>query len=462
MNNALPRRDFLKFSASIAAGTSLALSAAAPVFAVPGLNRAMPPLTIRPQQKALVFIMLDGGNDSYNMLVPTDERRYRDYRNTRSNLALSRHQLLPLQGMPYGLHPAIPEIQKLFNQNKLSFIANIGPLIEPVSKQRYMNGSALLPLGLMSHADQFKHWQTSRPGERLNRGWFGYFADVLQRDKAADQVSMNISLAGSNIMQNGVVSRQYAIKHSGSVGLEISERPTPLNRAIEASFETLLNTQYPHDPFKQTYLAITREAQAQHEVFRKATNPAQVNTHFSSSELSQQLKMVARAIHSAERLGMAQQTFFIRYIGWDHHDELLNNQARMLGVLSKALGEFQAALTELGVANRVVTFTGSDFGRTLTSNGNGSDHGWGGNILVMGEAINGGEIFGKYPSLQLGHSNPLDAGDGVLIPTTATDQLYAELSMWFGVNKRDLSVLFPNLRNFYDVTGADAPLGLFT
>ncbi|WP_315981762.1 DUF1501 domain-containing protein [Aliamphritea spongicola] len=156
--------------------------------------------------------------------------------------------------------------------------------------------------------------------------------------------------------------------------------------------------------------------------------------------------MVARSIKSADRLNLQQQTYFLRYIGWDHHDELLNNHQRMLQVLSKALGEFQQSLDELGIADQVITFTGSDFGRTLTSNGNGTDHGWGGNTLVMGNAIQGGRIYGQYPSLALGNANPLDAGDGVLIPTTATDQLYAELARWFGVADKDIHTLFPNLK----------------
>lgn len=138
----------------------------------------------------------------------------------------------------------------------------------------------------------------------------------------------------------------------------------------------------------------------------------------------------------------------MRYIGWDHHDELLETHASMLAVLSQALGAFQSALEDMGLADRVVTFTGSDFGRTLTSNGNGSDHGWGGNTLVMGGPIVGGRIFGNYPVLGLGDDNPLDVGDGVLIPTTSTDQLYADLSRWFGVQDAALTEILPNLRRF--------------
>ena len=462
----ISRRQFVKSSAAAGAGIGLALAGAAPSFAAPKAKRAMPPLNIKAQNKALVFIMLDGGNDSFNMLVPTSNKHYRDYRTTRSNLALDKSDLLPLDnfedsdGRRFGLHPSMPEVQSLFNNNKLSFVANIAPMVEPVSKDDFYSGKAHLPLGLLSHADQFQHWQTSRPHERINSGWFGYLADALQPNRAINQIPMNISLAGSNIMQNGIEASHYSITDKGSVGLIVNEEDTPLNWELLKSFEGLLTTQYRHDPFKQSYLAITREAQAQHEIFRKATDQVSIPNRFSDSPLSQQLYKVAQSIKAAKDLNLPQQTFFLRYIGWDHHDEVLNKQKAMLRVLSRALGEFQQALDGLGLADQVLTFTGSDFGRTLTSNGNGSDHGWGGNTLVMGNAVEGGKVFGRYPELKLGKDNPLDAGDGVLIPTTATDQLYAELALWFGVAKNELPRLFPNLDKFHQPDGNKPPLGV--
>lgn len=462
----ISRRNFLHGSA-IAAGAGMMLNTPAPVFAAPQANhRKKPDIDISTQQKALVFIMLDGGNDSYNMLVPTSGKHYQQYRKSRSNLALSQSQLLPLKGFKdsdgrsFGLHNSMPEVAQLFADKKLSFVANIAPMIRRISKEEFYNNSAPLPVGLLSHSDQFKHWQTSRPGERINRGWFGSFADVLQHNRPVKQISMNVSMAGSNIMQNGVNATHYSIKKDGSVGLEVNETKNDLNDAILYNFEQLLNHDYSDDPFKQSYLAITREAQAQHETFKEATHDIQIRTPFSNSDLSQQLRKVAQTIKASIALGMPQQTFFLRYIGWDHHDELLVNQKRMLRVVSKALGEFQESLDELDLADRVVTFTGSDFGRTLTSNGNGTDHGWGGNTLVMGNPVNGGKVFGEYPDLSLGRLNPLDAGDGVLIPTTATDELYAELAMWFGVAKQDLPQLFPNIGNFYDVGSSKPPLGI--
>ncbi|MGI9274339.1 MAG: DUF1501 domain-containing protein [Endozoicomonas sp.] len=456
------RRQFLKKSGLAMAGSGLLLSGLPGTSLLAGTRLDSGPAISR-QDKALVFLMLDGGNDSYNMLVPTSDKAYREYARSRGNLALKKQELLPLKGFTdsngksFGLHQSMPEVQQLFNDKKLSLVANVGPLIEAVSKKDFYANTRPLPVGLLSHADQFRHWQTSRPGERVNRGWFGAFADALQPDKKGGQVPMNISLAGSNIMQDGVLDTSYAITEKGSVGMVFKDQYSEFDKLLQKGVDSILERRY-QDPFKQTFASFTRTAQSQHETFSRATKNVYADSRFSDSPLSQQLKMVARTIKASKALGLPQQTFFIRYIGWDHHDELLENHARMLRIVSRGMGEFQAALEEMDIADRVITFTGSDFGRTLTSNGNGTDHGWGGNTMVMGKDVNGGQMFGDYPSLALG--SDLDVGDGVLIPTTSTDQVYAELAMWFGVSRKDLPQLFPNIGNFYSVGSSNPPLGL--
>lgn len=464
---ALSRRQFLKRATATTAGAAL-LGKTAPSFSAPDLSGLSNKLTIKAQKKALVLIMLDGGNDSFNMLVPTSTAHFNEYKTTRGNLALAQSSLLLLNdvidssGRTFGLHPSMPEIQTLFNNQKLAFIANAGPMVEPTNKSNFKDGSAELPLGLFSHADQFKHWQTAQANTRINLGWFGRMADALQPDKADSQIPMGISLAGNNLIQNGNNSSAYAITQKGSVGLAI-KKPSALgslqgedalNNAIYNSFVSSLNANQGSDPFKQTYQDILKNAQLQHETFQSATANI-ASTHFSDTPLSQQLKKVAQSIQAADQLGHKQQTYFLRYIGWDHHDELLNNHQKMLGILSKALSEFQTALETAGIDDQVVTFTGSDFGRTLTSNGNGSDHAWGGNMMIMGNAVNGGQIYGDYPQLSLGEDNPLDVGNGVLIPTTAIETVYAELATWFGLAESNLGQLFPNLSRFDRTPMAD-------
>ena len=473
--NTLSRRNFLKLSGSALGSGMLSACGSSTNAGTPSLGSGIAtpggPLQIKPQNKALVFILLAGGNDSFNMLVPTTAAAYRAYQQSRTNLALDKSDLLALNGFTdaggtqFGLHPSMTKVQQLFQQKKLSFIANCGPLVKPTSKTDFQN-STDLPIGLMSHADQIRHWQTATPNQRGKYGWFGRYADHLQANKSNEQLAMNISLSGSNTLQNGQDTVAYSIESQGSVGLVVKEKdPTfspgqqALNNALLGSINTMLDTRY-HDPFMQTYVGMMQHAQAYHEQFQKAVGGVQSHTAFSDTSLSKQLNMVARTIAASEALGLPQQTFFIEYLGWDHHDELLNNHSRMLKILSDGLGEFDAALQALKVANKTITFTGSDFGRTLTSNGNGTDHGWGGNIMVMGDAIDGGKVFGEYPSLAL--NNKRDAGDGVLIPTTSTDEIFAELSMWFGVERTSLNTLFPNLGNFYNTQSQASPLGFIT
>jgi uncharacterized protein (DUF1501 family) len=180
-------------------------------------------------------------------------------------------------------------------------------------------------------------------------------------------------------------------------------------------------------------------------------------TRFSDTSLSRKFRMIALTIAAREALCVRRQTFFVEFGGWDHHDEVILKQAAMLPVLSRALDEFHGALTELGVADLVTTFTASDFGRTLTSNGRGSDHAWGGNHLVLGGGVAGGDIYGRFPGLYLG--NPLDTGRGRLIPTTSVDEYFAELALWFGVSTADLPLVLPNVGRFWTPGSASPPLG---
>ncbi|HEY4283665.1 MAG TPA: DUF1501 domain-containing protein, partial [Chthoniobacterales bacterium] len=196
-----------------------------------------------------------------------------------------------------------------------------------------------------------------------------------------------------------------------------------------------------------------------------ATAPPLPNgVSFPNSYVGSRLAMVARAIQGHAGLGAVRQTYFVQWGGWDHHDNVLDNQAAMLPQISAAIGAFYNALVAIGLENKVTLFTASDFGRTLTSNSRGSDHAWGSNQLVVGGAVNGKQIFGQYPSLALNpdsgpEANPLDTGRGRFIPTTSCDQFFAELALWLGVSGSNLPLVLPNIGNFYDITSGNAPLG---
>jgi uncharacterized protein (DUF1501 family) len=224
------------------------------------------------------------------------------------------------------------------------------------------------------------------------------------------------------------------------------------------AIDSMLAITYQH-LFEQAFATRMRGAIDAHLEFSAAIDALPpLQTVFSDTALSQNFRMIAQTIAAREALGMCRQTFFVNVGGWDHHDEVILNQEQMLPVVSAALSEFQNALVELNVENDVTTFTASDFGRTLTSNGRGSDHAWGGNHIVMGGAVRGGDIYGAFPSLYEGNS--LDTGRGRLIPTTSIDEYFAELALWFGVGRRDLELVLPNLHRFYDTNSSAPPLGM--
>ena len=458
------RRRFLGVASCAALGTTTmfnSLMNLSMANTLAGANRAS-----RPQNdyRALVCILLAGGNDSFNMLVPTTGTAYNEYATTRSNLALAQGDLLPLnfidsQGRSFGVHPAMPEVQTLFNSNKLAFLTNVGTMVEPTTKVQVQDGTVALPKGLLSHSDQIQQWQTSVPQTREARGWGGRMADILESQNTNQNISMSISLGGTNVFQAGQNTTEFAITNSGngSGGIHVYDSQTWYDQIIREGVDSLLNQQY-QDIFKRTYRDKVYQAQGQHEHFSTAiAGVAPFATQFSNNGVSQDMHMIAKTIAARNTLGMSRQTFFLNFGGWDHHDEVLDNQMSMLAVVSKALSEFQTAMEELGLAEQVTTFTISDFARTLTSNGNGSDHAWGGNAMVMGGDVNGGTIYGDYPTLALGSN--LELGNGVLVPTLSTDEYFAELAQWMGVSSADMPYLLPNLGNFYSVGSPTPPIG---
>ena len=418
-----------------------------------------------PNYKALVCLFLSGGIDSFNMVVPSGQPEYDEYAAARADLALAPDVLLPIapatpDGRQYGLHPGLPEIQALFGQGQLALVANVGTLVEPTTLQQFRDRSVSLPLGLFSHSDQSMHWQTSMPDQRSSVGWGGRMADILQAGNCNQNISMNISLSGNNVFQSGLMTSHYTISENGSTGLRDYGEPSPSAVIRTEAVDSLLGLMY-QNLFEKTFAVRMRGAIDAHVGFSAAIEAVPpFQTQFSDTRLSRQFRMIATTIAAREALGMRRQTFFVNTGGWDHHDEVLVNQQNMLPVISQALSEFQSAMEELGISDQVTSFTASDFGRTLSSNGRGSDHAWGGNHLVMGGAVAGGDMYGSYPSLYAG--NPLDTGRGRLIPTTSVDELFAELALWFGVPEPDLELVLPNVRRFYPSGSTSPPIGFLS
>jgi uncharacterized protein (DUF1501 family) len=426
--------------------------------------------------RTLVCLFLNGGQDSFNMLVPRGAE-YAEYAAARSNLAIPEADLLPLNpavpvpGRSFGLHPSCREFQELFNglggvasRRRLAFVANIGTLIRPVTLAEYQAETQPLPKALFSHSDQIDQWQTSVPqGMAELSGWAGRAADLIHATQNTGTVSMSLSLSGNNVFQTGRDVGQFVITPDGSLTFNGPDTSTdtgnPLyqkNRALRG-FAERRYTNLLEDTFAQiTKRSLDSQRAFQGSFDRFGTD--RIRTPFPQSYLARQLQAIARIIAIRRDLGLRRQTFFAQYGGWDHHSELLNTHRNMLGVLSQAVGAFQKALDELGLQDQVVTFIGTEFGRTLRSNGRGTDHAWGGNAMVLGGPVQGGRIFGRYPSLAL--DGPDDVGlGGRILPTTSIDSFYFEMLRWFGVAGTDMPYVLPNIRNFLDPMTNTPPLG---
>jgi uncharacterized protein (DUF1501 family) len=446
------RRTFIRQAACAALGTSGLLNT---IFDLRRLSAATIP---GGDYKALICLFLFGGNDANNVIVPRDTAGYGSYAAARGALSIPQASLLPLtlqngDGRDFGFHPNLVELQSLFNQGKLGIVANVGTLVAPVTRAQYLAGGAAVPPQLFSHADQSVQWQTSVPDQISKTGWGGRLGDVLKSLNGDSKISLCISIAGTNTFEVGNTVIPYTVSSNGSVGLAGFDGSANANVRLQA-FKDLLAL--PHNNlFEQAFSDTVARSIAANELLTSALAgvPA-LQTVFPTTSLSNQLKMVARLIAARTNLGMQRQIFFCSVGGYDTHGDQLNGQANLLTELSQALNAFYAATNELGVAQNVTTFTASDFGRTFPTNGTGSDHGWGSHQFVLGGAVQGGRLFGAFPTLAV--NGPDDTGQGRWIPTTSVDEMSATLATWFGVSPSDLPTVLPNIGRF-----AHPNLGIF-
>ena len=439
----LNRRDFLRTSGAAA------LFAATPGLAYSQVVGGGGSFT---DYRALVCVFMFGGNDSYNMLIPNTNAEYAAYAASRQNLALLQSDLLPISpastGTPdFGLHPAMGGIQGLFQDGNAALVTNVGPLIEPTTKAQYLDGSVTLPPQLFSHNDQQDQWTSLRGNVQSKTGWAGRMADLIRDGVAGQQMATNASLFGSNLFQSADETVAYVMGPNGPIQYQgFSTTPGDILNEQRLAFGRVVDAQY-NTIYERGYAEVQRRAiDAADTVSMAIANAPTINTVFPQSQLGTQLQTVARLIAVRDELQMQRQIFFVATGGFDSHDDQNQNQPGLLGGISDAIAAFHAATEELQIANSVTTFTQSDFGRTLTSNGDGTDHAWAGNQLVAGGAVNGGDLYGSYPMLEIG--GPEDVGGGRMIPSTSADQYAATLARWFGIPDGDLEIVAPNLANF--------------
>jgi uncharacterized protein (DUF1501 family) len=418
--------------------------------------------------KALVCVFLYGGNDSWNMVVPMATADYDAYFKSRgggtsSSLAIDKSALLPITrgdfvatNLKFGFHPNLGSIQQLFNDGRLAVVPNVGPLITSITKQQFLETSSDskdLPPQLFSHFDQQEQWANLRGRLLLKTGWGGRMGDLVSGGIGAQQLPTNISLYGQSLFQTPSESDQYVMGEGGAQfpgGLGVIDDEPARRAAVLGHLDAVLQSSS-NSVFERGYARTQKRALQYADVVNGALINAPTLSAFPSSveptPLWVQLRTVARLISQRVSLGMTRQVFFVGLGGFDTHDRQLVDHARLLADLSKSIRAFFDATVELGVSEQVTLFTQSDFGRTLTSNGDGSDHGWGGIHFVVGSAVKGGRFFGEYPSLAIDGPEVSPFG-GSVIPTTSVDQYAATLAKWFGVPQQSLSVLAPNLVNF--------------
>ncbi len=399
--------------------------------------------------KALVCVFLYGGNDYGNTMIPVDAASYAAYIGMRPTVGYDRTKVdlgpttLGTVGLPAGRQYAMaPELLPLlthFNAGKLGVMLNVGTLIRPTSKADYA-ANTMLPPKLFSHNDQQSVWQSSAP-EGAASGWGGRMGDLLMsNNNNATFTCVNVS--GNAVFLSGNSAVQYQVSTNG---------PVPFNSVVgsvacSAALQSLVTAPRTH-LFESEYTRVASRSISAGSVLTNALASAPpITTAFpTANPLADQLKFVARMISTAATTNTKRQVFFVSIGGFDTHDGLVQVHPGLLTQVAGAMSAFYQSTVDLGVANKVTTFTASDFGRTLTAD-DGSDHGWGSMHFMLGGAVNGGRFYGAAPVVANG--GPDDVGQGRLLPSTAVDQYAATLGKWFGITDPDLLTVLPNLANW--------------
>lgn len=416
--------------------------------------------------KALVCLFLAGGNDANNFIIPNDAAGYANYASVtggRGALALPQASLLGINpktsdGRAWAVHPSLNSdlagtnttgLKSLFDSGKMALLANVGTLAVPTTRAQYLARSVPLPMSLFSHNDQQVEWQSSIPDKAFATGWGGRLADLTDAFNSNNSISMSITLNGQNSFQVGKNVVQYSVSPTGAITLSGSATPTGTSfQAIRTKAQNDLLAAQNNSLFETAFSGLTSNAISDSALLSSIfAQTVPFTTAFPGTSLGQQLRTIARLIAAAPQLGLKRQVFFARVGGWDLHDSQLPAHANLIADVSRSLTSFYNATVELGAAQQVTTFTASDFGRTFNTNGDGSDHAWGSHHLVVGGAVQGGDIYGKMPTLT--RSGPDDSGTrGNWIPTTSVDEYSATLATWFGVSATNLSTVLPNIGRF--------------
>jgi uncharacterized protein (DUF1501 family) len=457
------RRQFLQ-----TAGQLSATGVAAPfALNLAGIGAAAAQTT--EDYRALVCVFLSGGNDHNNTIIPFDTSSFNTYTAVRQGIARKMSDLVgpageslelkttvPLvgsgnAGRQFALPKELAKLKPIWDSGHLAVLANVGTLVEPVTKAQYINRTVQLPPKIGSHNDQQGVWQSTSGEGSSNYGWAGRLGDLFAATKNRNTIFTAISSSGSSRWLRGQTVGGYAIGAAGSVRISALAGNLFGSATAAAAMKTLISTGGSH-AFEQDLADTTARSVSADADIRTALAAAPqlpLPAALAGSSLAQQLRTVARIIsqRSSASIQARRQVFFIQMGNYDHHSDLLAGQTELHTQLAGALAYFNDAMTSLGSSQLVTTFTASDFGRTLTSNGDGSDHGWGSHHFVMGGAVKGKQFYGTFPIMGLNNND--EFGAGRLIPTTSVDEYAATLARWFGVSgDTDMRLVLPNFKNF--------------
>ena len=442
------RREFLRRASALSVAGS-----ATPLVVNLAAMSAASAQTMPADFKALVCVFLYGGNDHSNTIVPFDNANYQLYAQSRTNLALAQNTLLPLAtptnpsmvGRQVAMRPEMAPLKAIYDQGKAAVLANIGPMRAPMTMAQYRNNSVPRPMGLFSHNDQQSDWQSFGPeGTRI--GWGGRMGDLFASANSYQNVTA-ISTSGAAVFVSGSSVAQLQLGNNGAQGIPALQANANVFSTTSASapLKDIMTAASSH-VLANDYNKIVKRSTEAAAAINTALGAVTLTTQFPGTGLGNQMRNVARMIAARQALGARRQVFHVSIGGFDQHSGLVAGHGPLWTQISAAMAAFYNATVELGIANNVTAFTASDFGRTLDSNGQGSDHGWGAHHMVVGGAIKGGEMYGTWPDTVL--RGPNDVGRGNLLPTTSVDQLVGTFATWFGVPSGSMKDVIPNATNW--------------